>query len=138
MKSLLTGFALEPNALSVTWMLPPLPRSSPRSRKQEGAFHFVCLLRFLTLTFSQSVSVATCIKCNVTDFDQQVEMFELAIRKYGAVDIVVPNAGINERGFFDTPQFKDGKPIKPDMLTLEVNLLGVLYSTLLIEFKIFN
>lgn len=32
---------------------------------------------------------AAAIKCNVTDFDQQVEMFELAMKKYGSVDIVV-------------------------------------------------
>ena len=32
---------------------------------------------------------ASAIKCNVTEWEAQVEMFELAIKKYGSVDIVV-------------------------------------------------
>jgi hypothetical protein len=32
---------------------------------------------------------ASATKCNVTDWDAQVEIFELAMKKYGSVDIVV-------------------------------------------------
>jgi NAD(P)-dependent dehydrogenase (short-subunit alcohol dehydrogenase family) len=71
---------------------------------------------------------AVCIKCNVTRFEEQVEMFELAMQKYGSVDIVVPNAGVPEIGSFQKLEFKDGKPIKPTMTTIEVNLFGVLYT----------
>ncbi|KAF8972996.1 hypothetical protein BDZ97DRAFT_1912597 [Flammula alnicola] len=71
---------------------------------------------------------AACIKCNVTKFEEQVEMFELAIKKYGSVDIVVPNAGVSEVGTFRELEFKDGKPVKPKMATFEVNLFGVLYT----------
>ncbi|KAF9564732.1 NAD(P)-binding protein [Agrocybe pediades] len=71
---------------------------------------------------------AVALKCNVTDFDQQVEMFELAMKKYGSVDIVVPNAGVSEVGVFQKLQFKNGRPVKPNMLTVEVNLFGPLYT----------
>ncbi|KAF5321689.1 hypothetical protein D9619_001530 [Psilocybe cf. subviscida] len=71
---------------------------------------------------------AVCIKCNVTNWDDQVAMFELAMKTYGTVDVVVPNAGVSEVGSFQTLTFKDGKPVKPKLATLEVNLYGVLYS----------
>ncbi|TFK44278.1 hypothetical protein BDQ12DRAFT_672693 [Crucibulum laeve] len=69
-----------------------------------------------------------CIKCNVTVFDEQVAMFDLAIAKYGAVDVVVPNAGIAESGAIGTLQFKNGKPVKPNTATIDVNVIGVLYT----------
>ncbi|KAF8902917.1 hypothetical protein CPB84DRAFT_1775201 [Gymnopilus junonius] len=71
---------------------------------------------------------AACIKCDVTNFDEQVEMFELAMKKYGSVDIVVPNAGVSEIGSFASPRFKDGRLVKPSMKTMEINLFGVLYT----------
>lgn len=72
---------------------------------------------------------AVSMRCNVTTWDDQVSMFDLAMSKYGAVDIVVPYAGVSELGLFETLVFKDGKPVKPDTRTIEVNLLGVLYTT---------
>jgi len=71
---------------------------------------------------------ASAIKCNVTDWEAQVEMFELAIKKYGSVDIVVPNAGISEATSFETVKFENGKPVKPSLRTLEVNLTAVIYT----------
>ncbi|KAF9484424.1 NAD(P)-binding protein [Pholiota conissans] len=72
---------------------------------------------------------AAWIKCNVTKFEEQVELFELAVKKFGSVDIVIPNAGVSELGTFRTVAFnKDGKPVKPSMATLEINLYGVLYT----------
>ncbi|KDR75085.1 hypothetical protein GALMADRAFT_248973 [Galerina marginata CBS 339.88] len=71
---------------------------------------------------------AACIKCNVTKFEEQAEMFELAMKKYGSVDVVVPNAGVAEVGSFQTLEFKGGKAVKPTMATMEVNLYGVLYT----------
>jgi len=55
-------------------------------------------------------------------------MFELAISLFGGVDIVVPNAGVAEIGRFDTMKWSNGKPIKPTTKTLDINLLGVLYT----------
>jgi NAD(P)-dependent dehydrogenase (short-subunit alcohol dehydrogenase family) len=71
---------------------------------------------------------AVCIKCNVTKFEEQAELFDLAMKKYGSVDVVIPNAGISEVGSFQSLQFKDGKPVKPSLATLEVNLIGVMYT----------
>ncbi|KAG5639461.1 hypothetical protein H0H81_001583 [Sphagnurus paluster] len=72
---------------------------------------------------------AVFLKCNVTVWEEQVALFELATSQFGAVDIVVPNAGVAELGTFDTVTFKDGKPVKPDTRTLEVNLTGAVYTT---------
>ncbi|KAJ8517966.1 hypothetical protein ONZ45_g4912 [Pleurotus djamor] len=72
-------------------------------------------------------SIAT--KCDVTVFDDQVSLFELAMATFGSVDIVVPNAGVTEMYPFDTVKLsEDGKPLKPKMTTLDVNLTGLLYS----------
>ncbi|KAG6820819.1 hypothetical protein H0H93_011113 [Arthromyces matolae] len=73
--------------------------------------------------------VAVSQKCNVTIWDDQVALFELAIAKFGVVDIVVPNAGVPELGQFQQVSFKDGKPLKPDTRTIDVNLFGLIYST---------
>ncbi|KAF8893434.1 hypothetical protein BD779DRAFT_1467786 [Infundibulicybe gibba] len=43
--------------------------------------------------------------------------------------LYVPNAGVAEAGQFENVQFKDGKPVKPNMLTINVNLIGVIYTT---------
>jgi len=49
--------------------------------------------------------------------------------EYGSVDIVVPNAGIDERGSFSTTNIVHGKPTKPSFKTIEINLIGVMYTT---------
>ncbi|KIK69270.1 hypothetical protein GYMLUDRAFT_35336 [Collybiopsis luxurians FD-317 M1] len=72
---------------------------------------------------------AIAMKCNVTVWENQVALFDMAISKYGSVDIVVPNAGIGEPQSFLTVSFdKDGKVKKPGLPTVEVNLIGVLYT----------
>ena len=40
----------------------------------------------------------------------------------------IANAGVNEIGDYLTPKFKNGKPEKPAMATVDVNLLGSIYS----------
>ncbi|EGO00337.1 hypothetical protein SERLA73DRAFT_180884 [Serpula lacrymans var. lacrymans S7.3] len=67
-------------------------------------------------------------RCDVLNWDDQVSLFELAMNTYGAVDVVIPNAGVTEMGIFNRVEFKNGKPIKPKTTTLEVNLLGALYT----------
>jgi len=69
------------------------------------------------------------LKCNVTSFNDQVSLFDLAIETYGFVDIVVPNAGIGEpESFFKVIFDKAGKPQKPNFPTIQVNLIGALYT----------
>lgn len=52
------------------------------------------------------------------------------MKKYNRIDIVIPNAGVTERGSFTSARMTatNGVPMKPDTTTLEVNLIGVLYS----------
>jgi NAD(P)-dependent dehydrogenase (short-subunit alcohol dehydrogenase family) len=68
-------------------------------------------------------------RCDVWNWDDQVSLFELAMSEYGSVDIVVPNAGIDERGSFSTTNIVHGKPTKPSFKTIEINLIGVMYTT---------
>ncbi|KAI9446755.1 hypothetical protein H4582DRAFT_2108342 [Lactarius indigo] len=70
------------------------------------------------------------IRCNVVKWEDQVALFDLAIAEFGAVDIVIPNAGIleNTEVCHGNVQFVDGKPVAPKLLTLEVNLIGLFYT----------
>ncbi|TEB30369.1 NAD(P)-binding protein [Coprinellus micaceus] len=69
---------------------------------------------------------AAFIKCNVVQWDDLVALFELGVSKYGTVDIVIPNAGIGDKGTFEVVKFDEkGKPVKPRTITLDVNLTHV-------------
>ncbi|KAI0293436.1 hypothetical protein BC826DRAFT_383116 [Russula brevipes] len=70
------------------------------------------------------------IKCDVTKWNEQVALFDLAMERFGAVDVVIPNAGINEseQVCWGNLKFMDGKPAEPELLTLKVNMVGVLYT----------
>ncbi|KAJ6444068.1 short-chain dehydrogenase [Purpureocillium lavendulum] len=94
--------------------------------------------------------------CDVTDWDEQVALFETAARlsparrdgsrggraaaaadaagEGGEVDVVVPNAGIINAG--ESYRFENPRPDpatgrirRPDTRTLEVNIVGVTYTT---------
>jgi len=67
-------------------------------------------------------------KCNVTSWEDQESLFEFAIATFGRVDVVIPNAGVGEFARF-SPAPSGGKPSKPDLKTMDVNLTGVLYTT---------
>ncbi|KAJ7016444.1 hypothetical protein C8F04DRAFT_981660, partial [Mycena alexandri] len=66
------------------------------------------------------------VQCNVLQWENQITLFESAVSHFGSVDVVIPCAGVSESG--DTCSgvlaYKDGKPLPPDMSTLEINLLG--------------
>jgi len=82
-----------------------------------------------TITKDGGKAVAT--KCNVVSWDDQLSLFELAFEKYGAVDIVIANAGITEiepGTCVGDLNVVDGKPVAPKLVTLEVNLIGVFYT----------
>jgi NAD(P)-dependent dehydrogenase (short-subunit alcohol dehydrogenase family) len=77
-------------------------------------------------------SSAIAVKCDVTVWEDQVAAFEAAITEYGKVDVIVANAGVAEIGqFLGAPLGEDGKPVKPNLTTLDVNLTGVVYSMFL-------
>lgn len=77
---------------------------------------------------------ATAVKCDVTSWDEQVALFKHGIKTYGALDIVFANAGIGEHGgewLSNKKVLANGDPVKPDLSTLTVNLIGVyVYSAL--------
>ncbi|CBY00817.1 hypothetical protein LEMA_P019470.1 [Plenodomus lingam JN3] len=72
----------------------------------------------------------TFVRVDIRDWDQQKNMFEAAMGKFGAVDIVIANAGISRSSgdslwALDDP---NGDPTKPDLNIVEVNLRGSFYT----------
>ncbi|KAL4794377.1 hypothetical protein BDV19DRAFT_364919 [Aspergillus venezuelensis] len=63
---------------------------------------------------------------DVSSWESQAAVFERVIAEQGRVDVVFANAGITEKGSL-LPE-KDGKLTKPELATVNVNFLGVLYS----------
>lgn len=69
------------------------------------------------------------LACDVTSWDAQTALFELAIQTYGqAPQIVIPNAGIGESFHLGSIEEEEGKPVRPDLATVDINLVGVIYS----------
>jgi len=68
------------------------------------------------------------LRCDVTVWDDQLKLFGAAIDAYHSVDIVVANAGVNEIGSFWKPEIQDGKPVKPSTATVDINLVGTIYT----------
>ncbi|KAK9384492.1 hypothetical protein V1515DRAFT_611410 [Lipomyces mesembrius] len=73
------------------------------------------------------------VRCDVTDWQSQVNFFKEATKlsSHGGIDAVVANAGILESNHtFNNPKNLDMlDPPKPDLSVIEVNLVGVLYTT---------
>ncbi|KAH7102392.1 NAD(P)-binding protein [Auriculariales sp. MPI-PUGE-AT-0066] len=68
-------------------------------------------------------------QCDVRQWDDQVALFEEGVTAFGGIDVVIANAGIRETGtFMDITSDETGRPMKPVMDTLDVNLTGVLYT----------
>jgi len=71
-------------------------------------------------------------KCDVTSWESQLALFSLGMTKFGSIDIVLPNAGVSEIGRFDQRMEEDGiqdRPTKPNLKTLEIDLIAVMYTT---------
>ncbi|KAH8803072.1 short chain dehydrogenase/reductase-like protein [Xylogone sp. PMI_703] len=73
------------------------------------------------------------IYCDVTNWQSQVDFFHEAIKlsPHGGIDAVVANAGIVETpSTFEKPRDLDAdEPRPPNLKCLDVNLIGVLYTT---------
>jgi NAD(P)-dependent dehydrogenase (short-subunit alcohol dehydrogenase family) len=93
-----------------------------------------------TLTQIQTAGGAgTAVRCDVTVWEDQVAAFDAAIAEFGKLDVVIANAGVNESGqFFGTPLGADGKPQKPNLMTINVNLIGTIYSINLAQYYLFK
>ncbi|KAJ6587664.1 hypothetical protein DFH09DRAFT_1359303 [Mycena vulgaris] len=83
------------------------------------------------------------VQCNVLQWEDQIALFESAVSHFGSVDVVVrawfypqgpsrltisslqiPCAGVSEHGdaCSGVLDYKDGKPLPPDMSTLEMRV----------------
>ncbi|TNY22238.1 hypothetical protein DMC30DRAFT_415242 [Rhodotorula diobovata] len=72
---------------------------------------------------------ATGLATDVTSWESQVALFDHAVKTYGQVDVVVANAGIFESGsFLDDTVDTEGKLTKPDLGTIDINVVGTLYT----------
>ncbi|GAD91625.1 short chain dehydrogenase/reductase [Paecilomyces variotii No. 5] len=71
------------------------------------------------------------VQCDVSSWESQADAFEKVYAGQGRIDVVFANAGISkEAQLIETDRAKKGeKPTKPDLMTLNVNLVGCLYST---------
>ncbi|KAI0093236.1 NAD(P)-binding protein [Irpex rosettiformis] len=65
--------------------------------------------------------------CDTTVWEDQVSLFELAVKTYGTIDIVVANAGIMDVPIFPIKN-KDGTLSPPKLSTMDVNLTGTIYT----------
>lgn len=72
------------------------------------------------------------VYCDVTDWQSQVNLFKEAIRlsPHGGIDTVVPNAGIatDPDETMDPKDLSVAEPQPPNFKTMDVNVVGVLYS----------
>ncbi|KAL1599345.1 hypothetical protein SLS59_006362 [Nothophoma quercina] len=72
----------------------------------------------------------TFVEVDIRDWDQQKKMFETALSKFGAVDIVIANAGISRSSGDSLWNLDDpnGEPTKPNLRIVDVNLKGSFYT----------
>ncbi|CAI7633343.1 unnamed protein product [Penicillium glandicola] len=72
------------------------------------------------------------VKCNITSWDDQVQMFEAAIANspHKSCDIVIANAGISRASGDDLWPLDDinKPPVKPELNIVNVNLIGTMYT----------
>ncbi|KAH8688783.1 putative adam [Talaromyces proteolyticus] len=71
------------------------------------------------------------IECNTTNWDDQVHLFEVAasFSPTGKVSFVVANAGIHRKDEVFAYAGDDKVLEKPDLATIDVNLIGSLYTS---------
>ncbi|KAK0195007.1 hypothetical protein F5146DRAFT_268724 [Armillaria mellea] len=78
---------------------------------------------------------AVSARCNAAIWDDVVALFDLAVKTYGGLDIVVANAVVTEVGQFTQVSFdSNGKPVKPNLTTLDANLVGILHAVHLAQY----
>jgi NAD(P)-dependent dehydrogenase (short-subunit alcohol dehydrogenase family) len=67
-------------------------------------------------------------QCDVASWESQASAFEKIYNEQGRISVVFANAGITEKGSLLPAKGEGmGAPSKPDLATLNVNLVGVLY-----------
>ncbi|KAJ5203785.1 uncharacterized protein N7498_004664 [Penicillium cinerascens] len=68
--------------------------------------------------------------CDVSSWESQAAVFERIYEQQGRIDVVFANAGITEKGTLLPENVDSSKgPTKPNLATVNVNFVGVIYST---------
>jgi len=81
-------------------------------------------------------SGATYAHCDVTKWDELLDLYELAIKTYGTLDAVVANAGLGEvEDIFEDKYDSNGRLLPPKHILIEVNLKGV-FNSILLHFEV--
>ncbi|KAK1142946.1 hypothetical protein N8T08_007187 [Aspergillus melleus] len=72
------------------------------------------------------------VKCNISSWEEQVEVFEAAISNspHKSCDIVIANAGISRASGDDLWPLDDPNqsPVKPELRIMDINMTGTLYT----------
>lgn len=71
-------------------------------------------------------------KCDISNWQEQKSAFENIFEAVGSIDFVFANAGVSEFGKF--LEQDDEEPSEPNFKTLDINLVGSLYSELSIYY----
>ncbi|GFF45381.1 3-oxoacyl-[acyl-carrier-protein] reductase FabG [Aspergillus udagawae] len=67
------------------------------------------------------------LQCDVSSWESQAATFEKVVAEQGHIDTVFANAGITQKGDL-LANIHEAKPSKPELRTLDVNLVGVIYT----------
>ncbi|KAJ5166260.1 short chain dehydrogenase/reductase [Penicillium canariense] len=93
------------------------------------------ILRQLQAEFpSSSISFED---CDVSSWESQAAAFERIYAQQGQVDIVFANAGISKEGNL-LPAKSDTGPSRPNLTTMNVNLVGVIYTVHLAAYYMYK
>ncbi|KAF9887953.1 hypothetical protein FE257_009475 [Aspergillus nanangensis] len=65
--------------------------------------------------------------CDVSSWESQAAAFAKVVAEQGRVDVVFANAGITEKSSV-LAGIHDAEPVKPGLMTVDVNFKGVIYS----------
>jgi NAD(P)-dependent dehydrogenase (short-subunit alcohol dehydrogenase family) len=66
------------------------------------------------------------LKCDISSWDEQKAVFSEIYRDMGSIDYVFANAGVSE--VWNFLERDSGEPVKPILKTVDINLVGTLYS----------
>lgn len=71
------------------------------------------------------------VEVDVSSWESQVVAFEEALATFKTIDIVIVNAGVGEKVFVPNDGGKGRGFVKPDLIILDVDLDGFLYTSAL-------
>lgn len=67
-------------------------------------------------------------KTDVTNWEDQVQLFKTALHHVDRIDYVFPNAGIAESTYLPHTSNREIEWVRPDLKTMDINVTGVLYT----------